>query len=266
MVDLYDFEEYLLDEELAQNTRKSYLFAMENFFSRYDELNKRNVIAWKADMQTRLKPKSVNLRLSAVEKYCKFKGLYIPVKRVKIQQVGRVENVITPEQYDRLVQGLEADGQIRWVIIVKMMAKTGARISEVLRFTKKDLKTGYVDLYTKGKVRRVYFPKSLADELSPYIADLSDNDILCTNRKGEPLTSKGLYSQLRILAEKYGVPKENAHPHSFRHFFAIEFLKRNNNISLLADLLGHSGVNTTMIYLRMSQAQQQEALDAAVNW
>lgn len=263
---LNDFEDYMLEEELAKNTRESYLYTMKEFFYRYDELNKKNVIAWKNELQTRLKPDTVNLRLSAIEKYCKFKGVEIPVKRVKKQQSNRVENVITPEQYERLVQGLEADGNTRWVVIIKIMAKTGARISEALRFTKKDLETGHVDLYTKGKVRRVYFPKSLADELTPYTADLNDNDVLCTNRKGEPLTSKGVYSQLRKLAERYGIPEENAHPHSFRHFFAIEFLKRNPNISLLADLLGHSSVNATMIYLRMSQTQQREAIDDAVNW
>lgn len=266
MKDLHDFEEYMLDEELALNTRETYMYALRDFFSRYDELNKRNLIEWKGSMQSRVKPGTVNLRLSAIEKYCKFKGMNLPVKRVKMQQIGRVENVITPEQYEKLLHGLEEDGLTRWVVIVKMMAKTGARVSEVLRFTKKDLETGFVDLPTKGKVRRIYFPKCLVDELTPYIANLEDNDVLCTNRKGQPLTAKGLYSQLRLLAVKYGIPKENAHPHAFRHFFAIEFLKRNSNISLLADLLGHSGVNTTMIYLRMSQEQQKEAIDDAVNW
>lgn len=266
MVDLHDFEEYMLEEELAFNTRHTYMYALRDFFSHYDELNKRNLIEWKSILQARCKPGTVNLRLAAIEKYCKFKGICAPVKRVKIQQIARVENVITPEQYESLLQGLEADGLTRWIVIVKIMAKTGARISEVLRFRKKDLKAGYVDLPTKGKIRRIYFPKCLTDELTPYISDLKDDDVLCTNHKGEPITAKGISSQLKILAQKYGIPKENAHPHAFRHFFAIEFLKRNSNISLLADLLGHSGVNTTMIYLRMSQKQQKEAIDAAVNW
>ena len=68
------------------------------------------------------------------------------------------------------------------------------------------------------------------------------------------------------MGNLYGIPLEVMHPHSFRHFFAIEFLKRNNNISLLADILGHSNVNMTQIYLRQSQTQQKDAVDEAVNW
>jgi site-specific recombinase XerD len=68
------------------------------------------------------------------------------------------------------------------------------------------------------------------------------------------------------LEEKYDIPQEVMHPHAFRHFFAIEFLKRNNNIALLADLLGHGSVNVTQIYLRQSQEQQKKEIDEAVDW
>ena len=266
MQNLQDFEEFMIEEELALNTRNTYLYALKDFFSRYHELNKRNILEWKAVLQSKFKPQTVNLRLAAMEKYCKFQGITIPVKRIKIHRTGSVENVITPEQYEKLVKGLESDGLTRWLVIVKIMAKTGARVFEALKFTKKDIQAGYVDLPAKGKIRRIYFPKSLTEELNSYLINLKDNDVLCTNHYGAPITSRGISSQLKIFAVKYGIPKENAHPHAFRHFFAIEFLKRNSNISLLADLLGHSGVNTTMIYLRMSQAQQKEAVDHAVNW
>lgn len=74
------------------------------------------------------------------------------------------------------------------------------------------------------------------------------------------------YANVLKSFSRYGIPKEVLHPHSFRHFFAIEFLRRNQNVSLLADLLGHSTVNTTMIYLRMSQEQQKRMIDDAVVW
>ena len=266
MKSLKDFENYMIEEELSANTRSSYMHAMRDFFSQYKEINRTNVIEWKNRLMEQLKPKSVNLRISAIEKYCKFKGITIPIKRVKVQKMGHVENVITAEQYEKLIEGLESDGLTRWIVIVKLMAKTGARISEVLRFTKHDLETGHVDMPTKGKVRRIYFPKNLVQEIYPYISDMEDNDVLCTNRFGGPITARGVSQGLKTYSKKYGIPRENAHPHAFRHFFAIEFLKRNNNISLLADLLGHSGVNTTMIYLRMDQKQQKEAIDNAVNW
>ncbi len=208
----------------------------------------------------------MNLRLAALEKYCKYLSLEIKVKRMKIQKVVSVENVITAQQYDCLIKMLERDHQINMLIIIKLLAKTGGRISEVLRYQKKDLLKGYVDMRTKGKIRRIYFPENLVSEILPAVKDYSDNDFLCRNRFGKPITSRGVSENLARYAEIYGIPREVMHPHSFRHFFAIEFLKRNHNISLLADLLGHSGVNTTMIYLRMSQEQQKAEIDEAVNW
>lgn len=266
MKDLSDFECYMVEEELSENTREVYLRSVRMFFSEYDELNKLNLISWKNELLENSKPRTVNLRLTAIERYCKFKEICIPVKRVKEHKMSSVENVITPKQYQQLIKGLKADGNVRWVAIVKLMAKTGGRVSEVRRFTKGDLKRGYVDLRTKGKIRRIYFPKSLVKEISEYIADMSDDAVICSCKNGKPLTSRGIAGGLQRYAKIYSIPKEVMHPHSFRHFFAIEFLKRNNNISLLADLLGHSGVNTTMIYLRMSQEQQKEAIDSAVNW
>ena len=150
--------------------------------------------------------------------------------------------------------------------MVKVLAKTGARISEALKFTKADLLKGSVTMPTKGKVRTIYFPDSLVKELMPYLTKMNERDSIFQNQYGKPITSRGVSGELKKYAVKYGIPRENVHPHAFRHFFAIQFLKRNNNISLLADILGHSGVNTTMIYLRMSQKQQKTELDEAVNW
>ena len=80
------------------------------------------------------------------------------------------------------------------------------------------------------------------------------------------LTTRGVSQQLINFGKKYNIPLEVMHPHSFRHFFAISFLERNKDIALLADLMGHSGVNTTMIYLRKSSEQQRREIDKAVNW
>lgn len=100
----------------------------------------------------------------------------------------------------------------------------------------------------------------------PYLDSIEDRDVVMMNHKGKPLTSRGVSERLQEFAKKYDIPKEVMHPHSFRHFFAMEFLKRNNNISFLADLLGHGSVNITQIYLRQSQEEQKSAIDKAVDW
>lgn len=266
MIDMKGFKSFLIEEELSENTRESYIWTMQKFSEQYSEFNKENAILFKADYVKSFSPKTVNNRISALEKYAKFVDCPLHLKRVKVHKISSVENVIKPNQYKTLVDYLKESKNYRMLIIIMLMAKTGGRISEVLRYKKRDIKNGYVDMKTKGKTRRIYFPKSLRDDISEYIADLNDNDFLCKNRFGESITSRGVDANLKTLGEKLSIPIDVMHAHSFRHFFAIEFLKRNNNISLLADLMGHSGVNTTMIYLRMSQEEQKSAIDEAVNW
>lgn len=266
MIDIDGFVQYMYDEELSENTRESYVFAVKDFAEKFDDISKQNVIAWKQELMESKSPQTVNLRLSAIEKYCEYKNVEINVKRIKIQKSVSTENVITAEEYQRLLDGFIENDEIHRAIIIVLLAKTGARISEVLRLKKKDLQKDHIDMKTKGKVRRIYFPESLKAQIKDWIADMKDDDYLCRNYHGKRITSRGVSGFLADSAEKYNIPKSHLHPHAFRHMFAIEFLKRNSNISLLADVLGHSGVNTTMIYLRMSQQDQKAEIDKAVNW
>lgn len=266
MIDIDGFVQYMYDEELSENTRESYVFAVKDFAEKFDDISKQNVIAWKQELMGSKSPQTVNLRLTAIEKYCKYKNQKIDVKRIKVHKMHSIENVITAEEYQRLLDGFIENNEIHRAIIIVLLAKTGARISEVLRLKKKDLQKDHIDMKTKGKVRRIYFPESLKAQIKDWISDMKDDDYLCRNYHGKRITSRGVSGFLADSAEKYNIPKSHLHPHAFRHMFAIEFLKRNSNISLLADVLGHSGVNTTMIYLRMSQQDQKAEIDKAVNW
>lgn len=264
--ELSDFEEWMYGEELSENTIKSYCFAVESYLEKYQNFSKKNIVAWKVELSETLSPKSVNLRLSAIRKYCRFANIPYDVRQIKVQKQMSVENVMTVEEYYKLINGLEESGEYIWAAYYKILAKTGARISEFLRFKKSDFIRGYSQMQTKGKVRKIYFPDALKKEVSNILANKHDADYICTNRYGEQMTSRGFATMLKKHAELYGIPPESAHPHSFRHLFAIEFLKRNQNISLLADLMGHSNVNTTMIYLRLSQGEQIAELNKAVIW
>lgn len=140
-------------------------------------------------------------------------------------------------------------------------------MSELRKFKKSDLLRGYAEIPTKGKIRRVYFCDSLrSEEVFLFFSALKDEDYLFQNRFGEQITTRGIAQQLTNYAHKYGINERVMHPHSFRHFFAIEFLKRDKDISLLADLMGHSSINTTSIYLRLNQSQQMERLNNAMNF
>ena len=120
---------------------------------------------------------------------------------------------------------------------------------------------------SKGKIRRIYFCDSLRnDEVYAFFADFKDDDFLFQNRWGEQITARGISQQLINYAHKYSINEKVMHPHSFRHFFAIEFLKHDNDISLLADLMGHSSINTTAIYLTLSKEEQIDRLNKAMNF
>lgn len=259
-MDIEGFREYMIEEELSSNTIDVYIFSVRKFFEKYSECTKANVIKWKAELESEFSPKTVNLRITAIERYCQYKEMFLKIKRLKVMKECSVENIITVEEYNRLMSGLEKDDDKKSEIYIKLLSKTGARISEALKFTKKDLEKGSCLIKTKTKYRSIKFPSSLIAEAKEFYKDLKPDDKLIT------ITTRGYDEFLKRLSEKYGIPKEKMHAHSFRHYFAIEFLKRNNNISLLADLLGHSNVNTTQIYLRMSQEQQINALDKAVDW
>ena len=268
MVDLDGFSAYLQGNELADGTRRLYLRILRDYseYSGGKVPDSQMIKRWKEQLMQTNQPQTVNLKLSVIAKYCRYAGLQVSMKRVAVQRRTTVSNVITREEVERLIDGLESDRLLRFAVIVRLLAKTGGRISDVIRITKRDLLRGWVDMATKGKVRRIYLPESLAEELAPYTEQLSDGDVLCRNRYGRPITARGVARSLRRYAQRYGIPPEHAHPHAFRHFYAIEFLRRNPNLSLLADLMGHSGVNTTMIYLRMTEEQQKAEIDRTVNW
>lgn len=268
MTTIRDFENYLWERELAQNTIRSYIEHVTKYFDRYDEITKNNLIEWKRSLLEKMKPKSVNHYITAMSEYLKFIGRSdLVLKKVKVQTQNTVENVISREEFDKLLKNLKDDGKMKMYYICLFLGKTGARVSELRQFKKKDLLRGYAEIPTKGKIRRVYFCDSLrSEEVYSFFNVFKDDDFLFQNRFCEQITTRGISQQLINYAHKYGINEKVMHPHSFRHFFAIEFLKRDNDISLLADLMGHSSINTTTIYLRLSQKQQIERLNKAMNF
>ena len=270
MIDMERFKAYLQEEELSQNTIDNYMEGMRQFAERYDEVNKTNALDFKAYLTSCRSPKTVNLRIRAVVKYSQCIGEPITVKTLKVPKMTSVENVINAEQYQRLIEGLKADGKTNWLFNITLLARTGMRISEAMKVKKIDLLNGQVTMFTKGKYRKIIFPQSLIVDFDEYLSDFNDNDLVMRGRqwknKKKPLTSRGVDGALTRFGKAYGIPKEVLHPHSFRHFFAIEFVKRNKNIALLADLLGHSGMNITQIYLRQSEGDQIDAVNDAVDW
>lgn len=261
-----EFKEYLTNIERAQNTIDSYARSVELYFRRFNELSKQNMILYKEYLLSNYKPKTVALRLVSMNVYCDFvERPDCKVKSIKICNNATLENVISTQEYNAFLNGLSKDGNTKMYFMVKFLALTGVRASELVNLKKDCLKKGECYLLTKGKVRRILIPRTLIKE-SRYYFDTVDSEYLFPNKYGEKLSTRGVTTQIHRWGKKYGIRKEVLHPHSFRHFFAINFLKKSKNIALLSDILGHESIGTTAIYLKLSASEQKKVFNRVVNW
>ena len=244
------FKEFLEQGNMSKNTIDAYVYAVNAFFIQYKVVNKKNLLAHKSYLIEKFKPKTVNLRIQALNKFLDFIGKKkLRLKSVKVQQLKKEDNQ-------------------EWYFVVRFLAATGARVSELIQIKAEHVFAGYFDIYTKGgKVRRLYIPKKLREEAVIWLKATSrTSGYLFLNRFGERITTRGISQQLKKYAIKFGLNPNVVYPHSFRHRYAKNFLDKFNDIALLADLMGHESIETTRIYLRRTASEQQAIVDKIITW
>ena len=264
-----EFERHLRGSNLSENTISSYLFAVKQYQEQYAEVTLKNLKAYKVWLIESYKPKTVNLRLRALNCYLesiereKWKQPF-----VRVQQKAFLENVISEADYEYFKNCLKNEDEMFWYFVIRFLAATGARISELIQIKVEHIKLGHLDLYSKGgKLRRIYIPKALQNEALSWLASKhQESGFIFLNKYGERITTRGIAGQLKKLAAKYDINPAVVYPHSFRHRFAKSFLERCNDIAFLADLMGHESIETTRIYLRKTSTEQREIVDNVVIW
>jgi len=263
------FEDYLKENNLSANTILSYLFTVERYHQTYEEVNRKNLILFRAHLLDTYDPRSVNLKIQAMNKYLKFlKKDKLKLKSIKIQQKSYLENVISNADYIFLKNKLKEEKYWEWYFVVRFLAATGARISELVQIKAEHIQVGYFDIYTKGgKIRRLFIPGKLRIEAEEWLRQENiSSGYFFLNKYGKRITTRGISQQLKVYALKYGLNPKVVYPHSFRHRYAKNFLEKFNDISLLADLMGHESIETTRIYLRRSSLEQQEIINRVITW
>lgn len=264
-----NFERHLRGTNLSENTVSSYLFAIKQYSEQYGEITQKNLKSYKVWLIESYKPKTVNLRLRAINCYLESIGKEkwkLPF--VKVQQKSFLENVISEADYEYFKSCLKKDNEMFWYFVIRFLAATGARVSELIQIKVEHIKLGYLDLYSKGgKLRRIYIPKALQEEALAWLESKNQaSGFIFLNKYGDRITTRGISGQLKKLAVRYNINPAVVYPHSFRHRFAKSFLERCNDISFLADLMGHESIETTRIYLRKTATEQREIVDTIVDW
>lgn len=264
-----EFERHLKRTNLSENTKASYLFAVRQYSEQYGEVTQKNLRAYKVWLIENYKPKTVNLRLRAINCFLESIGKEkwkLPF--VRVQQKAFLENVISEADYEYFKNCLKRDGEMFWYFVIRFLAATGARVSELIQIKAEHIKLGHLDLYSKGgKLRRIYIPKALRNEALSWLEKKRQGSgFIFLNKYGERITTRGISGQLKKLAVRYGIDPVVVYPHSFRHRFAKSFLERCNDIAFLADLMGHESIETTRIYLRKTATEQRKIVDDIINW
>ena len=275
--DLELFKEFLKKRGSSKNTVDSYFSTLRLYFSLYPQVNLENLQQFKFYLLEHFRSNTANTRIFGMNQYLlylKDQGqlpedlMAFKLSSVKHQQKPFLDNVITKRDYERLKRGLKNDGNMFWYFVVRFLAATGARISELIQIKVEHVRIGCMDLYSKGgKLRRIYFPEKLCMEMLSWLEiQGKDSGFIFVNRQGKQITPRGISWQLKVLAKRYRIPAETVYPHSFRHRFAKNFLYKFNDISLLADLMGHESIETTRIYLTQSSKEQSQLIDRIVTW
>lgn len=245
------FEQHMIAEEKSAATIEKYLRDIRSFFAYLSDrqLCKEEMVAYKAYLTGQYAPASVNSMLIAMNRFLRFLGLQdCCVRPLKIQRqiFCPEEKELTQAEYQRLVRSA-GDSQLSFVL--QTICGTGIRISELQYITLEAVRDGKAVVNCKNKTRVIFIPAPLQKILKQYIkkTGITAGSVF-VSQNGKPLDRSSVWRQMKRLCKKANVPPEKVYPHNLRHLFARIFYGIKKDIVRLADILGHSSINTTRIY------------------
>lgn len=251
--------------ELSESTIKKYLSDIKKWLSIMDEeICKEDVLGYRNSMVDTYKATSVNSKIISINRYLKWLGYEeLVVKTRKIQGASSLDNTISKEDYWKMLEYAKTHKRMKMYYIMKTIAQTGIRIGELKFITVEAVMEGATAVWNKGKFRTVYFNDKLCKELLLYCTSNSiRHGVIFTGRKeGAVLTAAAVWKGLKYIARKVNIPETIVYPHSFRHLFAKEYMRNIGDISELADLLGHSRLETTWIYTKTTSQEKRKRLE-----
>lgn len=268
--ELEKFREYLYEEEKSPATIQKYLRDLGKLmgFSRGCKLDKKKIIEYKEMLKScgKYQLTSINSFLAAANCFFEFMGWHdLKVKTFRIQKKAFVPESrnLTRQEYQRLVRTANAKGKGRLSLILETICATGIRISELSEITVSCVSRGTAVIYSKGKVRQILIPKKLQKKLLYYVKkrNLSQGAVFQTSG-GKAVNRSNIWREMQTLCKEAGVEEGKVFPHNLRHLFAKSFYQIEKDIAKLADILGHSNIETTRIYIQASSMEYQKQLES----
>ena len=262
------FEDYLRHDEREESTIEAYLRSLTRFAEWADgrAVTKELAMEWKAALaEAGYRPISVNAMLAAVNKFficmgredCKVK--YLKLQR---QMFRKSEKDLSKEEYQRLVQAAHEKGDLRMELILETICATGIRVGELKYITLEAVRAGVAEIALKGKIRTILLPRRLCRKLQKYAKQqkIASGKLFLT-QDGLPVSRQSIWTRMKALCEAAGVERSKVFPHNLRSLFARSFYGSCHDVVRLADVLGHSSIETTRIYLMSTGKEYLRQLD-----
>ena len=249
-----NFKIYLLNEEKSKATQEKYIRDVTSFvkWNMGRELTKQRILEYKEYLIGSYAPASVNSMLSSLNRFFTYNEWFdCRVKQLKIQKQIFVseKKELTKAEYNKLLQAALSQDNRRLYMLMQTICSTGIRVSELQYITVEAVNNGQAVIRCKGKMRVVMLTHELCKALKSYLREEKiKSGSVFVSKNGNPLNRSNIWHDMKKLCEAAGVDKNKVFPHNLRHLFACTYYSIEKDIVRLADILGHSNINTTRIY------------------
>lgn len=251
---LKTFKESLFNEEKSYATIQKYVKDVKNLASWLSEkpVTKALLVQYKKELCEIYASSSVNAAIASLNHFFSFCGACeLKLKTIKLQRqvFARSENELTKSEYQRLLNAAMARKNERLYLVMQTICSSGIRVSELKYITVETISTGRAEITSKGKRRMVFFNNNLCKMLKGFAKEKKiKSGAIFVTKNGNPLDRSNIWSDMKRLCKDAGVSPKKVFPHNLRHLFARTYYSIQKDIVRLADILGHSSINTTRIY------------------
>lgn len=264
---LENYGRYLKEEERSRNTIEKYLRDIRSFqcFLTDRPVSRQELAAYKEELKKQYAVQSINSMLSAINsflRHCGWADCSVRQIRVQRQAFCPQEKELSRAEYRRLVEAARKKKNERLAMVLQTICATGIRISELAFVTVEAVKCGNASVFCKGKYRRIFLPQKLRDILKGYIRKkrIRTGSVFITSG-GRPWDRSNIWKEMKKLCQEAGVEPGKVFPHNLRHLFARTYYDMKKDIAKLADILGHSSINTTRIYTISTGEEHQRQIE-----